>query len=106
MFFDKIDQEHKTLIGSMIDNCVDSMHIATVTHNKFEFDTHKEEWFLKFSGSFCDDANLPSSSKPSPDLLISKAPSECSRAWLTHRRWAQIQSEQPILVSLDKEIST
>ena len=58
----------------LIDNC------AAVTHNKFEFDTRREEWFLKIRGSFCDDANLPSSSKPGPDLLSSKAPSECSRA--------------------------
>ena len=78
--FDKIDQEHKTLIDSTIDNCVDSTLIAAVTHNKFEFDTRREEWFLKFRGSFCDDANLPSSSKPGPDLLSSKTPSECSRA--------------------------
>ena len=78
--FDKIDQEHQTLIDSMIDNCVDSTLIATVTHNKFEFDTRREEWFLKIRGSFCDDANLPSSSKLGPDLLSSKAPSECSRA--------------------------
>ena len=78
--FDKIDQEHKTLIDSMIDNCVDSMLIATVTHNKFEFDTRREEWFLKIRGLFCDDANLLLSSKPGPDLLSSKAPSECSRA--------------------------
>ena len=78
--FDKIDQEHKTLIDSMIDNCVDSTFIAAVTHNKFEFDTRREEWFLKIRGSFCDDANLPSSSKPGPDLLSSKAPSECSRS--------------------------
>ena len=78
--FDKIDQEHKTLIDSMIDNCVDSTLIAAVTHNKFEFDTRREEWFLKIRGSFCDDANLPSSSKPGPNLLSSKAPSECSRA--------------------------
>ena len=33
--FDKIDQEHKTLIDSMIDICVDSAD----THNKFQFDT-------------------------------------------------------------------
>ena len=78
--FDKIDLEHKTLIDSMIDNCDDSTHIAAVTHNKFKFDTRREEWFLKIRGSFCDDANLPSSSKPSPDLLSLKAPSECSRA--------------------------
>ena len=78
--FDKIDQEHKTLIDSMIDNCVDSTLIAAVTHNKFEFDTRSEEWFLKIRGSFCGDANLLSSSKPGPDLLSSKAPSECSRA--------------------------
>ena len=78
--FDKIDQVHKTLIDSMIDNCVDSTLIAAVIHNKFEFDTHREEWFLKNRSSFCDDANLPSSSKPSPNLLSSKAPSECSRA--------------------------
>ena len=78
--FNKIDQEHKTLIDSMIDNYVDSMLIAAVTHNKFEFDTRREEWFLKIRGSFCDDANLPSSSKPSPNLLSSKAPSKCSRA--------------------------
>ena len=38
--FDKIDQEHRTLIDSMIDNCVDSTLIVAVTHNKFEFDTH------------------------------------------------------------------
>ena len=78
--FDKIYQEHKILIDSMIDNCIDSTHIAAVTHNKFEFDTSRKEWFLKIRGSFCDDANLPSSSKPRPDLLSSKAPSECSRA--------------------------
>ena len=78
--FDKIDQVHKTLIDSMIDNCVNSTLIAAVTHNKFEFDTRREEWFLKNRSSFCDDANLPSSSKPGPDLLSSKAPSECSRA--------------------------
>ena len=81
--FDKIDQEYieyKTLIDSMIDNCVDSTLIAAITHNKFEFNTRREEWFLKIRGSFCDDANLPSSSKPGPDLLSSKAPSECSRA--------------------------
>ena len=78
--FDKIDQEHKTLIDSMIDNCVDFTLIAAVTHNKFEFDTCREEWFLKIRGLFCDDANLPSSSKPGPNLLSSKAPSECSRA--------------------------
>ena len=77
--FDKIDKEHKTLIDSMIDNCVDSTCIAAVTHNKFEFDTRREKWFLKIRGSFCDDANLPSS-KPGPDLLSSKAPSECSRS--------------------------
>ena len=77
---DKIDREHKTLINSMIDDCVDSTLIAAVTHNKFEFDTRREEWFLKIRGWFCDDANLPSSSKPGPDLLSSKAPSECSRA--------------------------
>ena len=41
--FNKIDQEHKTLIDSMIDNYVDSMHIAAVTHNKFKFDTRREE---------------------------------------------------------------
>ena len=41
--FCKIDQEHKTVIDSMIDNCVDSRHIAAVTHNKFEFDTRREE---------------------------------------------------------------
>ena len=63
----------------MIDNCVDSTLIAAVTHNKFEFDTRREEWFLKIRGSFCDDANLPSSSKPGPDLLSLKTPSECSR---------------------------
>ena len=67
------------LIDSMIDNCVDSTLIAAITHNKFEFDTRREEWFLKIRGSFCDDANLPSSSKPGSDLLSSKAPSECSR---------------------------
>ena len=39
----KIDQEHKTLIDPMIDNCVDSMYMATITHNKCEFDTHREE---------------------------------------------------------------
>ena len=78
--FDKINQEHKTLIDFMIDNCVDSTLIAAVTHNKFEFDTRREEWFLKIRGSFCDDANVLSSSKPGPDLLSSKAPSECSRA--------------------------
>ena len=59
--FNKIDQEHKTLIDSMIDNCVDSAYIAAVTHSKFKFDTCREKWFLKFRGSFCDDANLPSS---------------------------------------------
>ena len=78
--FDKIDQEHKTLIDSTIDNCVDSTLIAAVTHNKFKFDTHRKECFLKIRGSFCDDANLPSSSKPGPDLLCSKAPSKCFRA--------------------------
>ena len=78
--FDKIDQEHKTLIDSMIDKGVDSTLIVAVTHNKFEFDTRREEWFLKIRGSFCDDANLPSSSTPGPDLLSSKVPSKCSRA--------------------------
>ena len=67
--FDKIDQEHKALIDSMIDNCVDFTLIAAVTHNKFEFDTRRKEWFLKIRGSFCNDANLPSSSKHGPDLL-------------------------------------
>ena len=43
--FDKIDQEHKTLIDSMIDNCVDSTLIAAVNHNKFDFDTRREKWF-------------------------------------------------------------
>ena len=86
--FYKIDQEHKTLIDSMIDNCVDSTLIAAVTHNKFEFDTRRKEWFLKIRGSFCDDANLPSSSKPGLDLLSSKAPSECSRARVAKRRLA------------------
>ena len=60
--FDKIDQKHKTLIDSMIDNCVDYAHIAAVTHNKFKFDTRREEWFLKIRGWFCDNANFFSSS--------------------------------------------
>ena len=63
----------------MIDNCFDFTHIAAVVHNKFKFDTRRVEWFLKIRGSFCDDVNLLSSSKPSPDLLSSKSPSECSR---------------------------
>ena len=90
--FYKIDQEHKTLIDSMIDNCVDSTLIATVTHNKFEFDTRRKEWFLKIRGSFCDDANLPSSSKPGLDLLSSKAPSECSRASNSSSKFSNVSS--------------
>ena len=69
--FNKIDQEYNTLIDFTIDNCVDPTLIAAVTHNKFEFDTRREEWFPEIRGSFlCDDANPPSSSKPGPDLLI------------------------------------
>ena len=64
----------------MIDNCVDPAHIAAITCNKFKFDTHREEWFLKIRVLFFDDANLPSSGKPNPNSLSSKAPSECSRA--------------------------
>ena len=90
--FDKIDQEHKTLIDSMIDNCVDSTLIAAVTRNKFEFDTRREEWFLKIWCSFCDDANLPSSSKPDPDLLNSKAHSECSRASNSRSKSSNVSS--------------
>ena len=50
--FDTIDQEYKillkinidTLMDSIIkDDCVDTAHIAAVTHNKFEFDTRGED---------------------------------------------------------------
>ena len=76
----------------MIDNCVDSTLIAAVTHNKFEFDTRREEWFLKIRGLFSDDANLPSSSKLGPDLLSSKAPSKCSRASNSSSKFSNVSS--------------
>ena len=62
----------------MINKCVDSTHIDAVTHNKFEFDTCREEWFLKIRGLLCNDANLPSSSKPNSNSL--STPRKCSRA--------------------------
>ena len=64
--FDEIDQEHKTLIDYMIDNCVDSTLIAAVTHNKFEFDTRREEWFLKIGVRFVMMPTCPHQVNPVP----------------------------------------
>ena len=95
--FDKIDQEHKTLIDSMIHNCVDSTLIAAFTHNKFQFDScrrrlkryplqvrHKQDWGRGFILLLPQTAALPGSDagsdviKPASSFVIQNRQTSCS----------------------------